>query len=190
MSYFSITEIIFSIIYAIIYGVAIGSVYQLVDRVPALIKGVLELPRRVLLYHGSIFEKRAVGDAEKVTERRLSEGIKVFFQTVLFFIGYILLSYMVADGEPRLYILLFSLLGLWSSVALKFMILMLSRLLDRLCFVLIVLLRVITFPVHLILRLASRLVYKASKALNPYIPRIEKSKKGASSESGKEFTVE
>ena len=172
MIYFSFQEILFSVVASLIYGLGFGSCYHLLSVFGRMLKALLSLPREALFYRGSIFcVERRKGEARGFLSD-LSGNIKVFFFTVLFVVGYILLSYLTLDGELRLYTLALSALGFLSSVLLKIPLL---KLVDALFFVwklFVILLRFLCYPLRFAARFLIDLLYRQARKIEPYIPRL------------------
>ena len=101
---FSEQELIISALYAVIYGILFSFAYRLFS---ILIHVIKEAPR---LCSEVVFANK-IFPAVKINSR-LGNGkngpISAFFSTVLYFIGFLLLSYFCLDGQLRVYMLVIS----------------------------------------------------------------------------------
>lgn len=181
MTYFSFNEIIFSILCAIIYGVGIGSLFQVARLIPQGLYALAKLPYLSIIYSGKIGQittyKSAEGKGNKWTL-----GVSVFLKTVIFSIGLVLLSYMALDGEVRVFVILFSLLGFLLSYTVGFLLNKLIKLLSFIYKYVVIFMRVILYPLHFILYRIYSTSFKLFLSIELHIPRINGARGGDKNE--------
>lgn len=170
MIYFTYTEIILSLIYAVLYGVLFGCSYQLIRSVVPLVKMVLEIPRESLAYGTSIFRKRKRINFEAKTKNKLVGSVSVFSAIIAFSIGYILLCYYTLDGQLRLYLLVFSFIGIKLSILFKKSLSYFLEFISILQNDVVVALRFFLYPMHVLLSLIKRYYLMLLRRIERYIP--------------------
>ena len=97
---FSGREILLSVLYAFLFGLGYSLLYQLIL---ISLEAVKSLPRlaREILGSEKIFPSPSI---KKELKDRKFGAVFAFFSVFLFFVGFLLLSYLALDGQLRLYI--------------------------------------------------------------------------------------
>ena len=159
MKYFSAEEILFSVFCSVIYGVIFA---LLTLSVVLILDIVIAFPRRIK--KGFSYSGRLAAVEPFIQDK----PIPVFFTVsgiILFFIGYVLLSYYSVDASFRLYVLLIS--GgtylICTHIFKRFLRPVAVSILNRLLIIFIVTARVMTFP---LLKLFVYIKGKAGKNRN------------------------
>jgi len=104
MMVFSGKEIMLSVIYAIIYGFGFSLFYQALLVLSVSIKLLPNLFVEILRFERIM----PPPSAKKNIKNGKSGPILAFFSVLLFFIGFIIISYIFLDGEIRVYMLFLS----------------------------------------------------------------------------------
>ncbi len=101
---FSGREILLSVLYAFIFGLGYSLFYQLILISFETLKSLPRLAREIL---GSekIFPSPSI--KKEIKDRKFG-AVFAFFSVFLFFVGFLLLSYLALDGQLRLYMLIIS----------------------------------------------------------------------------------
>ena len=141
---FTVREVLFSLIYSLIFGSAFFVVSSLLGVLLRYACRFGELWHNVTSY-GKIFEKPT-----KIRGRiaKWLESVESFVLTIIFFVGFILLSYYALDGSLRLYVFLTSLAAFYSLHCIlysRFQAIIFS-VLDAVYFAFVFIIRVATFP--------------------------------------------
>jgi len=169
MIYFSFSEILLSILHALLYGVIFGSVYHVIRSLIFIIKSLVRFPKDVLFYNKLFFFCGCGIITIKSNENKFIGAAKAFLETVIFTLGYILLMYYAVDGEVRVYLLLFSLLGLKLSFVSKGVLFLVTRCLLIIEYCILIIFRLGFFPFHklfdYLLNIYSRILSNLEKRL-------------------------
>ena len=101
---FSGREILLSVLYAFLFGLGYSLMYQLIL---ISLEAVKSLPRlaREILGSEKIFPSPSI--KKEIKDRKFG-AVFAFFSVFLFFVGFLLLSYLALDGQLRLYMLVIS----------------------------------------------------------------------------------
>lgn len=104
MIYFTADEIGRSLLIALAYGVFFCLIISLFDVIYGTIKDLFYSLKQIIVYEKITSEVNFV----ELKIKKEGSAAGVFVSVVLFFIGYILISYMTLDGCVRIYMLIVS----------------------------------------------------------------------------------
>lgn len=145
---FTLQETINSILSALIYGLIFSIVLVLLGCSVRMIGTVLTSLRQAFFYTGRISTPLALPQ-EANRSSSLLRAVYAALRTVAFFLGFLLLSYYALDGCIRIYMLLISLFSclLFRTMAER-LAHFIGKLLLRLLFCAVVVIRFASFPVR------------------------------------------
>jgi hypothetical protein len=161
--------------------VGIGSVFHFGDLVPRGVYAILSFPVKAIFYEGKIIETQFHTGNSK-NKKKWRYGIALFFKTLIFSLGLILISYLSLDGEIRVYLILFSLIGFCLSFAVRFVLNKFLRLIIFIYRYILIFARYIFYPIHFVLYRLRSLFLKLCSSVEVRLPKIVKNKGGEKNE--------
>ena len=174
MIYFSFRSIILSIIYALIYGAIFGFVINFIKQIPLMLKYIVSIPKALIIYTGPLNSVTYVKKYKK--KPNVISRLYVFFSIIIFSLGFLFLSYYAIDGELRLYLLLFSFLGIKASCSFILFINFTLLPFKKLIYMHIVFLRIIFYPIKLTVYFTYKKYIIVLTSLEKRIPKFKEIK--------------
>lgn len=156
MNNFTHIEILSSTIAAIFFGVGYGFFVCLLDVLICIIKGCLSSSVKLFYYEKILSSSRVI----HIKNMQIKGRAYIFFKIILFSTGFMFLSYMMLDGLIRAYMLIvYSAAYFVSNIAfLNVFKRAILYLVDKIFFVIFIVLRIFTFPF-------SKIYYKFKKII-------------------------
>ena len=108
---FTSREILLSVLFSAIYGVVFSVIYQLLITLFHVLKSTPDLIINILKSSKIL----PAPDVKCLVKDQKVGGGFAFFSVILYFLGFLLLSYLSLDGQLRLYMLVISSASLYIS---------------------------------------------------------------------------
>lgn len=156
MMTFSAGEIFSSVVYALIYGIAFAMMLSVIKAIKEGIYASLEYLKNISK-NDRIF---SLPSLKRVNFMHRTGAVAHALSILLFAVGFSLLSYLSLDGQIRLYMLILSFASFYLSkiVFFDFLNKAIGFILSSAFFLLCPLVRMLIYPVKLLVRSAKRMI--------------------------------
>ena len=174
MIYFPFGGALLSVTISSLYGFFFGCIFRLIGKTPTIINIVLSIPKESLFFGGSFFSRKSCIFGCNKSENKIVSGFLIFVSVLLFSLGFVLISYISCDGEVRFYILIIAIASFCISIVFKWILELVIKLSNNMIFIVLIILRIMLYPIHVILMNLIGKYYVMLRKLEKRIPRLSK----------------